>query len=221
MWYKADMGSLERRYAEALLSLSDNTRQADLLGSALGALGRIYVQNAEFRELILNPEVSRQTRCEIFLGTLIKLGYIDGDAITERRGGRAVRLDAETDMVTDAGVMLLKFLQMLLDKGRLAFLPFIADEYYLVKARHRQAINIIARSPEPLDSAALDDLRYKYMAQYGAAKAEIENIVEPSQLGGVSIQIGDMRVDETLYGRLAALARAIASGAVKQTAGAG
>lgn len=351
------MGSLERRYAEALLSLSENTQQADFIGSALSALGRLFTRNSEFRGLIINPVISRHIRSEVLLNTLIKLGYIkdDGDGeddstnrhknggvqeapenripvealiclknvstvsgdsdimvkksvepykavkkishkntrkesegqtksapptgifaglgagrktkveggadinaarktktaarsdvgatvvrkLTAARTNNDIKTDAEVDInsgngqqedtynekdyvsVTDAGMFLYRFLQMLLEKGRLAFLPDIAEEYQHIKAKHRSAINIVARSSEPLGADELDELRGRYMAQYGAASAEIINIIESSQSGGVSVQIGDMRIDDTLYGRLAGLARAIAAGAVKQTAEAG
>lgn len=220
------MGSLEKRYAEALLSLSENTYQADMVGSALGAVGRLFMKNAEFRGYVLSPVISRHIRSEILYNTLVNLGYIepgsDEGAKTKRPGRKtsdAIVCAGGTDASAfNAGVLLLRFLEMLLDKGRLAFLPIIAEEYHEIKTRHRNIIHIIARSPEPLDIDTLEELRYKYMIQYGSAVSEIQNIVEPSLLGGVSVQIGEMRIDDTVYGRLAALARAITAGAVKQAA---
>ena len=210
------MGSLEKRCAEAFLSLSENTKQADQIGSALDALGRLFIKNPEFRSFILNPVITRAIRGEILLGVLIKLGYINVE-----ENGAAPEAQSYSGPWADSGVLLLRFLQMLLEKGRLAFLPNIAEEYINIKNEHRKIIHIIARSSEPLDAGALDELRDKYMAQYGSEAAEITNIVVPSLIGGISVQIGDMHIDDTLYGRLAALARTIAAGAVKQTAEAG
>lgn len=208
------MGSMERRYAEALLTLSENAQQADSVGSALGAMGRLFTYNAEYRGFILNPVVSRQHRVEILLDTLIKLGYIQNAEKNEI-------IDDTEAQAPDTGMLLFRFLQMLLDKGRLAFLPDIADEYTSVKEKHRDAIRITVRSSEPLNDSELGDLREKYMAQYGAAAAEIINVIDLSPPGGVSVKIGETYVDDTLYGRLAALARAITAGAVRQTAEAG
>ena len=205
---------MERRYAEALLSLSENTLQADSLGVALGEIGRLFQCNAEYRGFILNPDVPRRHRVEILLDTLIKLGCLQGDADNE------IINDADC-AAPDTGMLLFKFLQMLLDKGRLAFLPDIAEEYAGIKEKHRGAIQITARSSRLLNEEELAELRDKYMVQYGAATADIVNIIEPSLHGGIRVQIGGMHVDGTLYGRFAALARAIAAGAVKQTAEAG
>ena len=296
------MGSLEKRYAEALLSLADNVEQADVVGSALSVLGRLYQKNSEFRNFILNPVISKHVRGETLLGVLEMLGYIknaggmagdmageiadggacggeavefasgeacDDEAVDladgEACGGEAVDLaggrelggetvelasgeacdDEAVDLadsgacdgeagsaasvssnsaaasMINAGVLLLRFLQLLLDKGRLAFLPNIAEEYNSIKAKHRMALRIVARSSEPLDPDKLFELREKYRLQYGSQAAEIDNVVVPSLYGGLSVQIGGMRVDDTLYGRLAALARAVAGGAVKQSVEAG
>ena len=258
------MGSLEKRYAEALLSLADNAEQADVVGSALGVLGRLYQKNSDFRNFILNPVISQQVRSETLMGILEMLGYIkDGDdaggdaekddtekmvnEIVDDNGANEdnaanqinqineineINEDNEESEITgenagnevfvaDAGVMLLRFLQLLLEKGRLAFLPNIADEYNKIKAKHRSAIHIVARSASPLDSDELYGICEKYRVKYGSASADIDNIVEPSMMGEISVQIGGMRVDDTLYGRLAALSRAVAGGAVRQTAEAG
>ncbi|MCL2058427.1 MAG: F0F1 ATP synthase subunit delta [Oscillospiraceae bacterium] len=270
------MGSLEKRYAEALLSLADNVEQADVVGSALSVLGRLYQKNSEFRNFILNPVISKHVRGETLLGVLEMLGYIKnaggmagdmageiadggacgGEAVDlaggRELGGETVELasgeacdDEAVDLadsgacdgeagsaasvssnsaaasMINAGVLLLRFLQLLLDKGRLAFLPNIAEEYNSIKAKHRMALRIVARSSEPLDPDKLFELREKYRLQYGSQAAEIDNVVVPSLYGGLSVQIGGMRVDDTLYGRLAALARAVAGGAVKQSVEAG
>jgi len=308
------MGSLEKRYAEALLTLTENAGQADIIGSGLSVLGRLFIQNQEFRSFILNPALSKENRSEALLGILELLGYIKGEnddakndngieninntpareKAAESKSGKTKKVrksakakppaadmeDAvpthasvpaptsvstpmsgpthasvpapapgrptgiiadypdyddftaagdeiymtETDSeiaVSDAGVILYRFLQLLLEKGRIAFLPNIAEDYNAIKAERRSAIQITVRSASPVDGITLDALRGRYMSQYGSAAAEIHNVVEPSLQGGYSVHIGGVRIDETVYGRLAALARVIAAGAVMQKAEAG
>jgi F-type H+-transporting ATPase subunit delta len=191
------MGTLERRYAEALLSLTESAAQADEVGMSLGNLGKLFSQNSDLREFILNPSVPNHVRAETLSDIL---DMLRGD------GGKA-------ESGEDAGVLLSRFLRLLLDKGRLAFLPTISDEYDAIKAAHRNVLRILVRSSAPLDDKTLGGFREKYREQYGASEAEIVNTVEPSLLGGVSVQIGDVRIDDTLYGRLASLARTITAGA--------
>jgi F-type H+-transporting ATPase subunit delta len=225
------MGSLEKRYAEALLSLAENADQADIFGAALGVLGKLYLQNAEFRSYILNPVISIHIRSETLLGILDLLGYTkdsddrEGDKAAKKPAVKTVNtkkyIYADTDnsnepAIADAGVLLLRFLQLLLDKGRFAFLPVIAEEYNNIKAKYRKKLRVIVRSPVPLDPEKLFEISEKYKAQYGSASAETDNIVESSMQGGINVQIGGVRADDTLYGKLAALARAVAGGAVKQ-----
>ena len=286
------MGSLEKRYAEALLSLTENAAQADQVGLGLNALGRLFMQNAELRGFILNPVISRKVRGETLQGVLEILGFaksggkaqalvavagidikadaavdaevntgvdVETEAYAEADVGAGVGAAAEADgsdgdgdadadaaaeayaeadatapdkydaapdkydvaPVLDSGDLLSRFLRLLLDKGRLAFLPNIAEEYQSIKAKTRDMLQVTVRSSLPLEPDILEEIREKYRLQYGAAAAEVKNIVEPSLIGGVSVQIGDIRIDDTIYGRLAGLARTIAAGAVKQAAEAG
>jgi len=191
------MGSLEKRYAEALLSLAESAPQADEIDSALNALGQMFLQNQELRDFILNPAISKQTRGETIMDILDMLNASNGN----EPGSEAI-------------LLLSRFLKLLLEKGRLAFLPNIAEEFHVIKAAHRNMLRITVRSASALDDDILDELREKYRIQYGAAQAEIENVTAPSIIGGISVQIGDVRIDDTIYGRLASLARTIASGAV-------
>jgi len=278
------MGSLEKRYAEALLSLAGNAAQADEVDSVLTVLGNMFSNNQELRDFMLNPAITKQIRGETLhnildmisasqrddgdpfdadgmayasgpsdAGNLTNAGSLanagnpasagslanagnpasDGrpanaggpaDAETPPGGGGAADIDEDrADMIlveSESALLLSRFLRLLLEKGRLAFLPNIADEYHAVKSERRNMLRIVARSSEPLDGATLEALRERYRIQYGAAFAEIQNIVVPSLIGGVNIQIGDVRIDDTIYGRLAALARTIAAGAVIRDAGA-
>jgi len=226
------MSSLEKRYAEALLSMSENAQQADTIGTAIGTIGRLFLQNEDFRGLILNPDVTRQVRSEMLQGVLKILGYIKEESEADEAEAREKILmlcaDADGDEdddfedaekpVADAGLILLRFLQLLMDRGRLSFIPFIAEEYLGFKAQCRKHIRINVRSSTPFPTERLEKMRKKYMLRYGAEDAEIENVIEPSIIGGLSVHIGGMRIDDTLYGRYAALARVVAEGAAMQTA---
>ena len=294
------MGSLEKRYAEALLSLTDSASQADRVGAALSALGRLFVESPELRGFVLNPVISRQVRGETLLDILEMLGFMkrrdygyaggvgaepdvyeicgedaeddiicedaedvidcedaEDEIVCEDADEDIICGGAEDDIIRDgaeeiicdgadneniregadnensgdgadddiggepAGLLLSRFLRLLLDKGRLAFLPNIAEEYGAIKANHRNVLRVTVRSAAPLDGDSLDRIRDKYKRQYGAVLAEVENVIEPSLIGGLTVQIGDLRIDDTIYGRLASLARAIAAGAAKQTVEAG
>jgi F0F1-type ATP synthase delta subunit len=105
---------------------------------------------------------------------------------------------------------LAKFLCLLIDKNRLPEIFGIAEDYSLLKSAARNELRATVYSRRPLERGQLDALSRKYARQSGAASVLIENIVDESVLGGLIAQIGDVRVDSSLSGRLAALGRAIA-----------
>ncbi|MDR3121131.1 MAG: ATP synthase F1 subunit delta [Clostridiales bacterium] len=182
------MGAVEARYAEALLSLSQTSGDADAAEAALLALGRLYSRSAELRGFLLNPAVAARVRAETLL--------------------LALGANEPTD---DCDSLLARFLRLLADKGRLGLLPAIADEYQKAKARHRNLLRVVIRSAERLDDKTVGVLLEKYRRQYGAAAAEAENIVDASLLGGICVQIGDTRIDDTLKGRFAELSKLLSA----------
>jgi F-type H+-transporting ATPase subunit delta len=110
----------------------------------------------------------------------------------------------------DAARRVCHFVCLLIDKRRLSALPDIAERYHRLKSAARRELRVTAYSPRPLDDSQLGQLRQKYAKQYGAAAVYIANIVDPALLGGIIVQIGDLRIDGSVSGRLAALRRALA-----------
>jgi hypothetical protein len=102
-----------------------------------------------------------------------------------------------------------RFVCLLIDKNRLPELSGIAEDYSLLKSEARNELRATLYSRQALEPAQLGALSRKYAERYGAASVLIENIVDESLLGGIIAQIGDVRVDASLSGRLAALGRAI------------
>ena len=177
------MPVIESRYAEAFLGSVPTAEAADGVERALTGLSGLWRDNEEFRFFMLNPVVPDNAKKETVMQIL--------------------REDAE------ANPILKNFIYLLIDKERLTLLPEISDEFSSIKSKSRNGITITVTSAETLDGGQMEGIREKYRAQYGAAYADIQNIVEPSLIGGVRVQIGDMLIDNTLSDSLKNLLLAI------------
>lgn len=167
---------LQARYAEALLACAQSPQEADRIQEALQQFCAVLDQQ-DAAAFLLNP---------------------------------VIRLDAKQQAIgrllpPDTPITAANFLHLLLAKGRLVFLHGIVAEY----KKQRQAVQgmlcITVCSAQPLAPGQLEELRLLYMRQYGARQAQVETRVDPSLLGGICVQIGDIRVDDTLRTRLRGL----------------
>ncbi len=171
------MALKEKRYAEALISISSSQDAMEGYQQELTALSRIYRDEASFREFLLDP------------GTDIALKK---DAVTSIFGGR-VRVE------------LVDLLLLLADKGSMSNLPGIANEYALMADEKRNILNIEITAYEQLDKTQLDLLSEKLRKQFGATSVKSTVSIDSSLLGGLRIKIGDKLIDGSVAGSLKTL----------------
>jgi len=177
------MNPVSSRYAEALLSLAASPEEADSIGIALCDLAQAFDDVEKFRLLMLSPIVPKSVKKD----TVAKL-FNDG-----------------------LSRMAANFFSLIVEKDRMRLLPEIYREYDMVKARRRGVLHITVFSAAPLDGELLEAICGKYAKKYGAGSVRAETCVDKTLLGGVCVQIGDIRIDDTLSGRLANLRQALAT----------
>ncbi len=105
--------------------------------------------------------------------------------------------------------LMVNFLSLLIDKNRIGLLSGIAWEYQHLKDERQNNLEIKLSSAMPLNESQVNEIIEKYKKQYGASSAYVTKVINPSLLGGVLIQIGDIRINDTQLGRLNALKRSI------------
>jgi len=171
------MNPVSSRYAEALLSLAASPEEADGVGGVLGDLTRAFEEIEEFRSLMFSPVVPKSVKKD----TAVKL-----------------LKDCNHKLAAD-------FFSLIVEKDRTRLLPEIYMEYNKIKGSRRNVLPITVYSTEPLDDDLLEAICGKYAKIYSAASVRVETKVDKTLLGGVCVQIGDIRIDDTLSGRLAKL----------------
>lgn len=165
--------SVAATYAEALY-------EAAVEGSALGpvaddvaAFAAAVDESAELRAVLHNPEIDTADKRSI----------------------------VET-LAQDANPLVLNFLRVLADRGRLAEFSEIADAFAarVARAEHRIEVEAVTAVPLP------DDLRESIVARVrettGAQEVDLTETVDPEILGGLVLRVGGAVVDGSVRHRL-------------------
>ncbi len=97
-------------------------------------------------------------------------------------------------------------LLLLVRKRREVLLKAIVAEYLALERAARGAETLRLESARRLDRDELSRLVTKLESLYGK-KFEVTEVVDPGLIGGLRIMMGDRRIDDSISGRLSALAR--------------
>lgn len=99
------------------------------------------------------------------------------------------------------------FMGILVRKGREALLPHVAAAFDELYKQQRGIVTAHVRSATPLNDATRVKVRAMAEKQHPGKTIELEEQVEASLIGGLTIRIGDEQVDGTVSRRLADLRR--------------
>ena len=82
---------------------------------------------------------------------------------------------------------------------------------YVAQARNWRVARV--RTARPLDEADQSALRSS-LATLTGTEVELQTVADESLLGGVLVEVGDLRLDASMRGRLSVLRDVVASGRV-------
>jgi F-type H+-transporting ATPase subunit delta len=176
------MPLVDKRYAEALINLAVERDVIEAYQNELTVLSDIYGSERELRAFLLNPKNSVDTK-KSMLSSLF--------------GGK-VQPD------------LLNLLFLLLDKGRIGFLPGIGREFIRLADEKRSILHIAIMTPIPLDQAHIDRIGERFRKLYNSSSVKATVNLDPTLIGGVKVAVGDKLYDGSVSGRLSKLQAMIA-----------
>ncbi|HLA16350.1 MAG TPA: F0F1 ATP synthase subunit delta [Candidatus Limnocylindrales bacterium] len=168
-----------RRYAEAVFELARRDSTEDAWAIALGASARALGSD-EVLHIVENPAIPFEARRKAVAAAI----------------GRAD--EAATDPVS---VQLANLADLLLQRRRIALLPVIAAEYERLFDRSRGIVAARVTSAARLDEADETALRRRVEGMTGAT-VRLASVVDPSLIGGLTLQVGDRLLDASVRGRL-------------------
>ncbi|HXG60512.1 MAG TPA: ATP synthase F1 subunit delta [Planctomycetota bacterium] len=165
--------TLAKRYAAALLRVSDAEGATEETETLLLALKDVYRRDKAFRAVLAQPRIPRKTK-----KALLRRAF----------EGRAP-------------AFFVRFLDLLVDKGRLEILPEVADVFDRLADASKGIVRVRVRSWKPLSEDQRARLSGRLAALTGK-KIEIQAEADPSVGGGLLVHIGDTVIDGTAAFRL-------------------
>ena len=177
--------SVARRYARALIGLASEGSGLETIQDQLEAIAQVVRQNAELKDLVVNPAYTRAERWAVLQSILQLPGAADPT--------------------------LENFLHLLVDRDRIVHLDDIAllfrDMADALAGRLRGRVT----SATPLPEELVRTIK-KGLERLTDRQVMLEASVEPSLLGGVMAQVGSTVYDGTLKSHLEALRKELKQG---------
>jgi F-type H+-transporting ATPase subunit delta len=166
-------GGVAERWAEAVLGAARDRGAVDAVAADLAALRQLAERDPELGRVLESPQVREDHRHRVV------------DALFGKR----------------VDVLTLRFLHLLLDKKRAAYLADVARAYADLLDRERGVIRATVTTARPLTAAERERLRAALAARTGRP-VQLEPRVDREVLGGVVVQYGDQILDDTVRTRL-------------------
>ncbi len=173
--------TIARSYAETLFELAERHEGAESFGGGIEMVADL-MEDPKVREFFGTPRISAARK----------------KSVLERAVGPSLP------------VMLLRFLKVVLDRGRQRLLPDIARQYRAILEKHLGRRHMEVTVARPLDSVELEDLGAQLSSATGATV--IPHLrVRPDIIGGIVIREGDTVYDGSLKRQLDAMRRRLMS----------
>jgi F-type H+-transporting ATPase subunit delta len=172
-----------RRYAEAAFEIALRDDQLDRWRDDLRLAAEVLA-SPDVARVIENPAVPARTRREIVAKSL---------------GSRLLP-------------SLQRLIELLVERGRIELLPRVASEYARLLSRHRGIVSAIVTSAIPLSDSETTAIRGQVERMAGSA-VELETRVDAAIIGGLTVQVGDRLLDDSVRGRLERLRAQLHAGA--------
>lgn len=164
---------LDRRYALALYEVAEKNGKVDEYLGDLREICELIDKDAEFQEVIKQPQISTKQKKRIFIN--IFKGKIDEE--------------------------LLSFLLILIEKDRILFLKEKLKEMEKIHLDKLNVLQGIVKTTIPLEEYEYNSLVEKLEKKYNK-DIILKKIIDPEILGGIYVRIGNDIIDGTVKTRL-------------------
>lgn len=164
-----------RVYSEAFFELSKDKNNLNLHKEQLSYVKEVLSNHDEIIQIIDNPNITKSDKKD-FISQLF--GSLDID--------------------------LLHMIYVLIDKSRFNILDDLIRDYSKKFNAEMQIMEGIVYSVNKLDETDMSDIKTALEKKYGK-KIELENVIDETLIGGISIDIEGERIDNSIKQRLSSL----------------
>ena len=161
-------------YAQALLSIAQSKDQVDELSGVANEFLGLMKDSDQLSQFLTNPIADRNAKKNVILQVL-------GE---------------------DANAQMKNFMLLLVDKGRIALVKPILQQFQSLVRELKQAVLAEVTSAVELTDEQKDTVRQKVQSMTNAQSVELETRVDPDLIGGVIVKVGSKVLDASIRGQL-------------------
>ena len=184
----ADNNTIARPYARAAFELASESGDLGKWSEALTAAKDVLAAG-QVAKFLARPTLTDVEKLD-FLTDLFKAA-----------GGKSSLLAGGSEQ----GV---NFLKLLLEYGRVAVLPEIADHFEVRKANVENTVDVTVTSAAPMSAAQQKAITAALTERLGRT-VRLETEIDESLIGGAVVRAGDVVIDGSLRSRLEGLSNAL------------
>jgi F-type H+-transporting ATPase subunit delta len=177
---------IAKRYSRALFNLASEAKAIEQHGSELDEFNRILKDLPELGNALRNPLYPEAAKKTLFQKVASQL---------------------------ELSPIVKNFLTLLVEKGRIQHLPEIADYYHRLMDEHSGIARAKVKAASELGEAEVGEIAAALEKKFGK-KIIVEYEVDPSLVGGVFAQIGDLVLDGSVKRQLLNFKESLKRGAV-------
>ncbi len=173
--------SVAQRYADALFQVAEAQGNLDKVDQDLAAIAQILSDHPDLTRLWESAVVSTEDKKSI---------------VKQLFEGKIEPITYNT-------------LLLMFDKQRGGSIGQVQHAFRERYNAFRKRLKVTVRTVLPMASDETEELR-RVLAQATAREIEMEATIDPDLIGGIVVKVGDKVIDNSLRGRLEALARTLA-----------
>jgi len=166
------------RYAKALIDSAEQQSKLETVKEDMQGVAKLFKQNSSLQYTLANPIIGPDKKQQIIKALLS--GKVDN--------------------------LVIDFFLLLIRKGRGNVIVDTTNEFLNSYRSQQGIVQATVRSAESLSEEEMNKLRSKLQSETGLI-VELTNIVDPSLIAGFVIQVGDLRLNNSIAGKLNRLER--------------
>ena len=173
------------------------TRHTDALSAVYARSLYELAEEAGGHDKILEIADEIEQVCELAVGDRSFREFLGSPIVDRGRRGDALR-NIFRERVTD---LVLRFLLVLNDRGRLGHLEAIGDAYTRLVQEAFGRVEVDVFTPGPIEPDQVETLKQRIQTILGKEPV-MYTYTEPAMIGGVKLRIGDQLIDGSVAARL-------------------
>ncbi len=169
-------------YAEAMMAVAESQNLLDKFNEDCNTVLQVLDDSADLQEFLGSPIVKAA----------------DKKAVIQKVFGESV------------DPMMLNLIMVLVDRGRIAFLSGVCQQYQVMLRKLRGDVLAEVTTAVALTENQISSIKERVKAMTGANNVDIMAKIEPSIVGGVIIKVGSQIIDSSLRSQLRLIGMSLA-----------